>query len=262
MLFLLFFFPILLAPSCLADPFPSDLTIYEFGSREHAYGGLRWDNTLNHPKPYAEPVKDTMASLFQYLTPETMPSDPFPMNQYTLCWNINVRVFGWHQTIIMRLFHNENEWSSAEGNHNGEYWVELNFAPNRGTLIMNANMVSDKSKSNIWSGGMGNYTTVDNPLMRWSSLCIANDFQKCWTIYYIGLGVLSFKIKKTKIVKYISDGRMVSDMYISAFEQWCNDRKPEKITRIWFAENLTGYLTNVQLYSRLLTNDEMRDITT
>ena len=58
------------------------------------------------------------------------------------------------------------------------------------------------------------------------------------------------------------DGRLIGDLYITAFEKWCNEKKPEKITKIWFAENLSGYLTNVQIYSRLLTNEEMRDITT
>ena len=58
------------------------------------------------------------------------------------------------------------------------------------------------------------------------------------------------------------DGRQVADMFITTFEQWCNDRKPEKITRIWFGENFSGYLTNIQMYSRLLTNEEMKDITT
>jgi hypothetical protein len=174
---------------CFVNCFPSDLKIYEFGSKEHAYGGLRWDYTFNHPKPYPEPVNETMASLFQYLTPDPLPDVPFPKNQYTLCWNMNVRVFGHSQTIIMRLFHNENnEWSSAEGGVNGDYWVQLNFAPNRGTLIMTASMLSDKTKNNIWSGGLGvgNYTTEDNALMRWTSICIANDFQNCWTRYYIG----------------------------------------------------------------------------
>ena len=54
---------------------------------------------------------------------------------------------------------------------------------------MTAAMLTDKTKNNIWSGGLGvgNYTTADNPLLRWSSLCIANDFKKCWTKYYIGM---------------------------------------------------------------------------
>ena len=169
--------------------FPSDLTIYEFGTRDHAYGGLRWDSTWNHPKPYKEPVNKTMATLFQYLKPQPLPIDPFPTSAYTICWNMNVRVFGHHQTIIMRLFHDENtEWSSATGNVNGDYWHQLNFADNRGTLIMTASMLSDKTKNNIWSGclGVGNFTREDNALLRWQSLCIANDFENCWTRYFIG----------------------------------------------------------------------------
>ena len=51
-------------------------------------------------------------------------------------------------------------------------------------------------------------------------------------------------------------------MYIVRFEEWCKDRKPNQITRIWFAENLSGYLTNIQMYSRLLSNNEMQGITT
>ena len=166
--------------------FPSDLTVYEFGSREHAFGGLRWDDSFNHPKPYAEPVNDTIASLFQYITPDPMPSKPFPTNEYSICWNMNVKVFGRHQTILMRLFHDENtEWSEDEG----DYWHQLNYAPNRGTLIMRASMLTDKSKKNVWSGGLGvgNYTTEDNAMLRWTSICIANDFQNCLTRYFIGM---------------------------------------------------------------------------
>ena len=51
-------------------------------------------------------------------------------------------------------------------------------------------------------------------------------------------------------------------MFVQKFAEWCNDRKPEKISRIWFGENLSGYMTNIQIYKRLLSNQEMRDITT
>ena len=51
-------------------------------------------------------------------------------------------------------------------------------------------------------------------------------------------------------------------MFVQRFAEWCKDRKPEKITRIWFGENLSGYMTNIQIYRRLLTNKEMKDITT
>ena len=172
----------LLDPSlCLLN---EDLTIYEFGSRQQAFGGLRWDSWTDlHPKP--DPVNETKASVFQYLTPDPIPSDPFPVKGYSICWNMNVRVFGMSQTILMRVFHNENtEWSVSAG----DYWHQLNFAPNRGTLILRASMLSDKAKSNIWSGGLGvgNYTTDDNSLLRWTSICMANDFEKCWTRYFIG----------------------------------------------------------------------------
>ena len=181
LLFLIFF-----AADDRVSCFPSDTTIYEFGSKEHPFGGLRWDNTFNHPKPYQEPDNATLftASLFQYLTPNPMPAAPFPTSTHTLCWNMRVRVYGHHQTIIMRLFHDENkEWSGDKG----DYWHQLNFAPNRGALIMTSSMLGDKTK--IWSGGLGvgNYTTEDNSLLRWQSLCIANDFQNCWTRYFIGM---------------------------------------------------------------------------
>ena len=174
---------------CNVYSFPRELAVYEFGSRNHAFGGLRWDNTFNHPKPYAEPINDTLAGLFQYLTPDPMPSKQFPMNQHTICWNVNIRVFGFSQTIMFRFFHEQNqEWSHSDGDVNGDYWFQLNYSPDRGTLIMTASMISDKTKNNIWSGGLGagNYTTADNPLLRWSSLCIANDFRRCWTRYFIG----------------------------------------------------------------------------
>ena len=51
-------------------------------------------------------------------------------------------------------------------------------------------------------------------------------------------------------------------MSITTFKEWCKERKPEKITRIWFGENFSGFMTNVQIYSRLLSNKEMKDITT
>ena len=148
----------------MADSFPDELTIYEFGSKEHA-GGVMWDSTMNHPKPYPKPENETMASLFQYLTPVTLPSKPFPTSQHTVCWNMNVRVFGHKiyndQIRIMRLFHNENtEWSHSKTVTNGDYWLQLNQSANRGTLIMTASMISDKARDkHIWSGGLGNYTT-------------------------------------------------------------------------------------------------------
>ena len=170
--------------------FPKDTSIFEFGSKDKAYGGLRWDYDANHPKPYPDPVNETLASLFQYLTPETLPSAPFPTSGYSLCWSMNMRLFTIilsqdHQTI-MRLFHEENqEWSSEPG----DYWHSVMFSPSRGTLIIRASMVSDKSKRNIWSGGLGvgNYSTEDNPLLRWSSICMANDFETCRTRYFIGM---------------------------------------------------------------------------
>ena len=78
------------------------------------------------------------------------------------------------------------------GSVNGDYWHQLNFAPNRGTLIMVASMMSDRSKNNIWSGGLGvgNYTTEDNSLLRWTAICIANDFENCRTRYFIGIFVV------------------------------------------------------------------------
>ena len=181
---------VLIIPSFSAATFPASLDVYEFGSRDHAFGGLRWDNTFNHPRPYKKPEKETMASLFQYLTPNPMPDEPFPMNQFSICWNINVRVFGFDQTIIMRLFHEMNtEWSHSNADVNGDYWLQLNYAPDRGALIMAASMYTDKTKFNFYSGGLGvgNYTPADNPLLRWSSVCMANDFGKnCWTRYFIG----------------------------------------------------------------------------
>ena len=50
-------------------------------------------------------------------------------------------------------------------------------------------------------------------------------------------------------------------MFFKIYEEWCNEKNPEKITRIWFGENLNGFMTNIQMYSRLLSNQEMQDIT-
>ena len=184
-----------LITSCSCS-FPPDLTIYEFGSKEHSFGGLKWDDIFNHPRPYGEPVSDTMASLFQYLTPDPMPSTPFPTNAYTICWNMKVRVFNQEQTRLIRFFHNENtEWSeptgpagTGTGSGNGDFWHQINFCPARGTLIMKASMMDDKTKRNIWSGGLGvgNFSTTDNALLRWTSICMANDLQNCWTRFFIG----------------------------------------------------------------------------
>ena len=169
--------------------FPRDTTIYEFGSKDKAYGGFRWDYDFNHPKPYLEPLNSTRASWFQYLTPQSLPTAPFPSSAYSICWSMNMRLFtiigtSDHQTII-RFFHEENtEWSSEVG----DYWHSLKFSPSRGTLIIRASMISERTKFNIWSGGLGvgNYSTEDNPLLRWSSLCMANDFESCRTRYFIG----------------------------------------------------------------------------
>ena len=168
--------------------FPRDTTVYEFGSKEHPHGGLGWGCCWNnnHPQPYAEPVNETIASMLQFLTPQPLPSAPFPTSAYTVCWNMNIRVFGRGQQMIMRLFHDENvEWSEDKG----DFWHQITYSPDRGTLIMIASMVSDKSKKNIPSGGLGvgNYTTDDNPLLRWSAICMANDFLNCRTRYFIGM---------------------------------------------------------------------------
>ena len=55
---------------------------------------------------------------------------------------------------------------------------------------------------------------------------------------------------------------MIADMFFKIYEEWCNEKNPEKITRIWFGENIVGFMTNIQMYSRLLSNQEMQDITT
>ena len=167
-----------------SSSFPPDLTIYEFGSKEHSFGGLKWDDTFNHPTPY-----ESLASLFQYLTPDPMPTTPFPTSGYTICWNMNVRVFNQEQTRLIRFFHNENtEWSAPAGDGNGDFWHQINFCPARGTLIMKASMMDDKTKTNMWSGGLGvgNFSTTDNALLRWTSICMANDLQKCWSRFFIG----------------------------------------------------------------------------
>ena len=169
--------------------FPPDLTIYEFGSKEHSFGGLKWDDIFNHPTPYHELVSETLASLFQYLTPDPMPTTPFPTSGYTICWNMNVRVFNQEQTRLIRFFHNENtEWSPPSGSGNGDFWHQINFCPARGTLIMKASMMDDKTKTNMWSGGLGvgNFSTTDNALLRWTSICMANDLKKCWSRFFIG----------------------------------------------------------------------------
>ena len=135
----------------LACTFPRDTTIFEFGTKEHSYGGLRWDFDVNFPKPFSDPVNETLASLFQYITPQELPSVPFPTSGYSMCWNMNIRVFGNHQQVIMRLFHEENkEWSS-----DFDYWHALHFSPDRGILIMRVNSVNDSSKKGVYSGGLG-----------------------------------------------------------------------------------------------------------
>ena len=65
-----------------------------------------------------------------------------------------------------------------------------------------------------------------------------------------------------KIWLFYTDGRQIADLHVVSLDGWCKEKKPRKITRIWIGENLSGYLTNIQIYSRLLSNEEMRDITT
>ena len=54
---------LLLSMNCYVYSFPSDLTIYELGNKEHTFGGLRWGDSFNHPKPYDDSA--SVASLFQ-----------------------------------------------------------------------------------------------------------------------------------------------------------------------------------------------------
>ena len=85
------------------------------------------------------------------------------------------------------------------------FWLRVNHSPDRGTLILN--------RGNLWSGGLGDYRFQspvhyyqfeltlclflgsfeffksnrhsDNALLRWSAICVAIDFGRCWVTYWI-----------------------------------------------------------------------------
>ena len=168
--------------------FPTELTIYDFGYRINAFGGLRWEQTRPNTS------HGNIAHLFQYLSPE-MPVKQFPKKQFTVCWNMNLRNFQVGADVIMRLFSSNNtEWS----NEPNDDWLQLSYSGSRGSLILRTSeWRENKTRKHIWSGGLGteNTTSDANPFMRWGAFCFAMDTKQCRIRYFIGK--LTLKCKST-----------------------------------------------------------------
>ena len=171
----------------LVAQFPTQLTIYEFGSRLNAFGGLTWHEPYPpyRANPYPNSTNGNIAHLFQYLSPE-LPESQFPVKQFTVCLNMNIRSFQKSQDVIMRLFINNNtEWAQEPN----DYWFQVNYSGDRGSIILRtAEWRENKTRKHVWSGGLGieNTTSEYNPFMRWGSFCFAMDTKHCTIRYFIG----------------------------------------------------------------------------
>ena len=81
--------------------------------------------------------------------------------------------------------------------------------------------------------------------MRWSSICHSVDFGKCW-------------------VKYFVDGRKVADQkLVPTWADLCAGRDPpwpKKVTKIVAGQNMVGRLTNINVHSRVLSDQEMLQV--
>ena len=174
---------------------------------------------------------------------ENLPDGPFP-SQFTLCFSMFYTALDYwsaNQKTLLRIFQVENS---------DHFWMRVNHSPPRGTMIMN--------RANLWSGGLGDFRSdmfhpsvsktviitryEDNAFLRWSSICHSVDFTRCWVKYYI-------------------DGRKVADQkLVPTWADLCAGREPpwpSKVTKIAAGQNMVGYLTNINVHSRVLQDQEM-----
>ena len=85
----------------------------------------------------------------------------------------------------------------------------------------------------------------DNAFLRWSSICLGIDFSLCH-------------------VKYFIDGRKVADEDLSS--SWINlcsgddPPWPGQMKMIKSGQNMVGYLTNINMYSNMLNDTEMKQV--
>ena len=81
---------------------------------------------------------------------------------------------------------------------------------------------------------------------RWSAICLGVDFTRCHVVYFI-------------------DGRIVADeKLVDTWKDFCagiDPPFPNNIERIKSGQNMVGFLTNINMYGRLLTDDDMRKVT-
>ena len=72
----------------------------------------------------------------------SLPDGPFP-SQFTLCFNMFYSALDYwsaNQKTLLRIYQAENK---------DHFWMRVNHAPPRGTMIMN--------RANLWSGGLGDF---------------------------------------------------------------------------------------------------------
>ena len=71
-----------------------------------------------------------------------LPAGPFP-SQFTVCFNMFYTALDYwsaNQKTLLRIYQAENT---------EHFWMRVNHAPPRGTMIMN--------RANLWSGGLGDF---------------------------------------------------------------------------------------------------------
>ena len=81
--------------------------------------------------------------------------------------------------------------------------------------------------------------------LRWSSICLGIDLPLCHVKYYI-------------------DGRKVADEdLVDTWNDLCagvDPPFPSQVDKIKSGQNMVGDLTNINVYGRMLTDDEMRKV--
>ena len=81
--------------------------------------------------------------------------------------------------------------------------------------------------------------------MRWSSICLGVDFTLCHVKYYI-------------------DGRKVADEdLVDTWKDLCQGVDPPfptTVDKIKSGQNMVGFLTNINMFGSILSDDEMKKV--
>ena len=179
--------------------------------------------------------KEINAADYVRVLPERALDKPLP-RQLSMCFHmfyLAMDTLNRNQKTILRIYGENDDPSS------NSFFMRINNAPPRGTLILN----SGPDYGMKWSGGLGDYRYSDLAFRRWSAICISLDLAVGYVVYYI-------------------DGRKVADVALaddfkSNLVPW-----PQKVKMFKVGENMVGDITNLHVYARLLTEEEMEKITT